>query len=80
MTDQTHGRGTGEPARLPSRMTYETEFLSLLDQRRRIDRRLNELVEVLDHALGRPGLKLSKGSLPSAVSCRGTALPTGGRR
>ena len=69
----------GDLARLPHRMTYEEEFLFLMDQRKRIDGRLSELVDALDRAPGKPGLKLPKSGL-SIVAVADPSLDKGGRR
>ena len=47
MTEAIH-LGTRTPARLPHAMTFEQEFLRLLDLKRRTEERLNHLVAILD--------------------------------
>lgn len=59
MSIHTIGHGTGDPVRLPARMTRGEEFLALMDQRRRIDARLNELAE----SLGADPISLPKSGL-----------------
>lgn len=85
MTIQAYGQGAAEPARLPNRMTIEDEFLSLMDQRRRIDARLTVLAERLGDEPGAKGAQivprasLPKSRLTLAGSRPGLALYKGGR-
>jgi hypothetical protein len=39
---------TGLPTFLPRHTSYADEFLDLMEQRRRLERRLDELVEIID--------------------------------
>ena len=67
----------GSIARLPASQricTHADEFLNLMEQRRLIDRRLDELVEILDSAP-----RLPKSGLRLASSRPGSLLFKGGR-
>ncbi len=82
MTTQTRGPNAGDPAR-PRRMTNADEYLSLFEQRARIDRRLDELVALMDGEGLPGGVRLvpmpSKSKLRLVGTRSGVALFKGGR-
>lgn len=70
------------PVRLPQRMAYETEFLRLMDQRKLIERRLDELVELIEPGVPHAPVTtiLPKSRLRLVGSRPGQSLFKGGPR
>ena len=69
--------GTGDPVRLPRRMTKGEEFLHLSDMRRRIDIRLTELAEHFGADLGK-AKHLPKSGLRIVSNKNGSLFCKGG--
>lgn len=78
--DSVHSTPPVTASREPRRLGYEAEFLDLMEQRRRIEIRLDELVELIDPGVPHRSVTTAlPNRLRLVVSRPGAALFKGGR-